>query len=82
MATVHVAYVKPTPIDAVGNAIDKNTASIGEVAAASLQPIVQVGTNAPNATGSQDIETYLVAEYAAGFAIKYMDQNMIITDGP
>lgn len=82
MATVHVAYVKPTPVNAVGNVVNKSTASIGAVANASLVPIVQAGANAPNATGAQSIEDYLVAEYAAGFAIKFMDQTMIVTDGP
>lgn len=79
---VHIAYVRPTLIDANGVVVDKNNYSttIQQVYNnTSSEPRVQPGPNAPNAATYPTIEAYLVAEDLAGYSLQHMDNNMIVT---
>jgi hypothetical protein len=73
MATVHVATTIMKLITSTGAVIDKNSATIGERANSSPEIRVDV-------TGFPTIPDYLRSEYAAGFALRHMDQTYIITD--
>lgn len=78
---IHLAYVKPSPVDPGGTVLDRNdpNTTIGQMMRASTVMIVLAGATAPNATGSQTIEQYLAAEDAAGFHLRHMDNHVIVT---
>lgn len=80
---IHIAYIKQVLVDGVGNVINKNRATISDVASSSTR-IVVVGdeTYAPLANGTQTIEEYLFAEDAAGFELKHLSNTMIVTQEP
>jgi hypothetical protein len=78
---VHVAIVRLVNVDAVGNIVDKSTATIGEVmkAAGTAQRVFESESgSAPNAS-AQSVTQYLIDEDAAGFNLLHMDQTYIVT---
>jgi len=91
MATVHIAHIALMQVDnETGNVFTKESAISNFTT--NQQPIVTAPrtfatehrilvntTLAPNSTGNPTIDNYIVAEYAAGFTIVYMDQMTIIT---
>jgi hypothetical protein len=80
---IHIAYVRPTLINTnSGDVVDKNDPSTPASAVYSdteSQPRVQPGANAPNGSLYPTIENYLLAEDAAGYTLRHMDNTMIVT---
>lgn len=77
---VHIAYIGMLNIDGAGNIVDKNTASIGAVAASSVEPrVLYDATYAPNAVNNPTVAEYLTLEDTAGFTIVAVTNTMIVT---
>lgn len=77
---VHIAYIGMVNIDAVGNVIDKSTATIAQVAASSAEPrVLYNATYAPNAANNPTVEEYLTLEDSAGYTIVAVTNTMIVT---
>lgn len=79
---IHVVYVRPISVDAVGNPIDKNdphTKISAVMRSTDMQPRVIPDINIPSSANYPTIHAYLIAEAAAGFVVKHMDNTMIVT---
>lgn len=77
---VHIAYVGLVQVDAVGNIVSKDTATINNMLATSTQVrVLYDATYAPNGVNNPTIEEYLTLEAAGGFHVKHVSQTMIVT---
>lgn len=77
---VHIVRLRPIAVDATGAVIDKNKATIGQVArGGSTEPRVIPDLNIASSANYPTIEDYIIAEAAAGFVVRHIDQTMIIT---
>jgi len=77
----HVVYVRPTPVDATGNpfAKDQSATTIKKMMTANTEMRVVPDQAVPNSQASPDLKTYIMAEAAAGWVVRYMDNTMILT---
>ena len=81
--TIHIAYVKPTLVDASGNVIDKDdpATTIQQVAnAAATEMRVVPDPQVPNTLGAPTIQAYLNLEDLAGFSVTNMTNTTITTE--
>lgn len=76
---IHVARVRPMSVSPVGTVINKNTATTAEMLTVSTEMRVVADAGIPNTANNPTIETYLAAEAASGYEVKYFDQSFIIT---
>jgi len=78
---IHVARISVFTVDANGNRLDKSRGdqSISAMTRTSNDVLVIPDSSIPNTAGYPTVKNYLVAEDAAGFKFKHMDQSFIIT---
>jgi hypothetical protein len=96
MAQVHIVYLKLVKVGSDGSVINTGgmttpnpnptesemVSSPVRVPSFTTEQRVMNNSNVPNSDGWPDIETYLMAEAAAGFTLSHIDQTMIITTHP
>ena len=75
---VHVVYARPMTV-LNGTVISKETATIAQVAASNTEVRVMADAGIPSSAGNPTIKAYLDAEMVAGFELRHMNNNMIIT---
>jgi hypothetical protein len=79
MATINTATLILVPVDAIGNVVNKNTATIGQMATTSSEIRVNPDTDLPNTIGYPTIAEYLNREAADGMLLAHLDQTYVIT---
>lgn len=75
---VHVVYVRPMQV-VNGSVVDKEEATINQMANATMEMRVVPDTDAPNSADSPTIKDYLVAEDGSGFDLVHIDNTIIVT---
>lgn len=76
---IHTVYVTPTPV-INGTVINKETATIAEVAASDTEMRVLPNDTVPNSADRPSIDTYLQRESGAGYSTKVVNNTIIITE--
>ncbi len=79
MATINTVMLTLVPIDATGNVVNKNVATIGQMATTSSEIRVMPDAAYPNTAGYPTIREYLDLEAADGFLLAHLDQTYVIT---
>jgi hypothetical protein len=74
-----IVYMALKNVDANGNYIDKNTASIAGVLSSRLELIILPNSANANTQGYPTLKSYLVLEAAQGYVLSHMTQSQIIT---
>jgi len=77
--TVHVASIGLVPINAMGNRVNKNSATIGTVANTSTEPRIIPNNLIPNSVDYPNIENYIGLELSDGFTLIHIDNAVIVT---
>lgn len=75
---VHVVYVRQMQV-VNDKVIDKNAATIAQMAKASMEMRIVEDDDVPNSSGSPTIKDYLVKEDASGYDLAHMDNTIIVT---
>ena len=75
---VHVVYVRQMQV-VNGQVVDKEDATIAQMANASMEMRIVPDSDVPNSTTSPTIKDYLVAEDGDGFDLAHMDNTIIVT---
>lgn len=76
---IHLVRVGEFRVNASGQIIDRNVATIGEMLNVRREFLVIPSTVSPNSSGHPSIQAYLELEAADGYDVAYMDQGIIIT---
>ncbi len=78
---IHIAYIRPMPVDALGVVHDKNNpvTRIKDVGSTSTDPRVIPAIGNPNTNGYPAIDTYLALEANSGFVLRHLSNTMIVT---
>jgi len=76
---VAIAQISLVHIDAMGNRVNKQTATIKEVANSSHEPRVLPNAYNSNSDDYPTIEDYITREDTAGRKLAHLDQYKIIT---
>ena len=80
MATpIHVATLAIMPVNSAGVVVNKNQASIREMAQTSSEIRVVADSTLPHTANNPTIKTYLELEAADEFILRHIDQTFIIT---
>jgi hypothetical protein len=77
----HIVYVRPTPVDSTGTPFtkDQTSTTIKKMMTANTEMRIVPDPQVPNSANTPDIKTYVQAEAAAGWVVRYMDNTIIIT---
>jgi len=75
---VHVAYIRPMQVVG-GQVINKNDATIGQMALASMEMRIIADSGIASSSGNPSIGDYIVAEDLLGFSVAHIDNTMIVT---
>jgi len=75
---IHVVYTRPMQV-VDGQAINKNAATIDQMAKASMEMRVMADTSIPNSVGNPTIKIYLETEDMDGFSVTHINNTMIVT---
>jgi len=76
---IHVAHIGRKQIDSLGGVVDKEEASIKQMLHTTGEDRVLEDDTIPSTAGNPTVKDYLIAEAAADYVLKYIDQNMIVT---
>lgn len=76
---IHIANIKLMNVTRAGVVVDKNVATIGQVANSSSEPRVMEDSSIPNTSGNPSIKDYLELEAGNDYILKHIDQTYIVT---
>ena len=66
-------------VDANGNYLDKNTASLSDILSSRLEQIILPNSANASTQGYPTLKSYLALEAAQGYVLSHMTQSQIIT---
>ena len=74
-----IAYMALKNVDANGNYVDKNTASLSDILSSRLELIILPNSANASTQGYPTLKSYLALEAAQGYVLSHMTQSQIIT---